>query len=1173
MEPTMQNPWLGLNTYTENDRLFGRDEETEAVFDIVQNNVQTIVYGRSGIGKSSLLRAGVFPRLRYEDFLPVYIRLEHNTDETYLAQITRKVREAAAQWKVDIDKPSNDAPGNLWDLLRSYALKEQQTGIPKSVVLVFDQFEEIFTLTDAKHKQHVDDFFLQLAAVLNRTASTGSTADSSNGFRLVICLREDYLYYLEQNSANIPSLKRNRYCLKALTREEGKEVICAPSPDLVSDEIAASILDKIDANGSGIIDPSILSLFMHELFEKGNGRITAESIHAFGDDIIKDFYEDGMRAVHPASAAFLEERLVTSDGYRHTLSYNDALAAGVKPQELEWLRGRRIVTIEKGEKNQRMVELSHDVLCPIVCKNRSERKLKEETDRQAAQAKAARRKRMKRRVWVFSSLLVAILTGIFTFMFLEMRAQRDKMVMTQARFVAKAAMELAEKEGDYVKAMALVSEVYPHDLENPDGKFFVAEAYDALRTLRDSCKIEKVFYHKTGKIRHACFSPDGKRVLTASSDGIATLWDVESGDSLFTLRGHTRYINSACFSPNGKWVLTASSDNTAILWDAENGDSLFTLRGHTEAIRFACFNHNRKQIATASDDNTAILWNAENGDSLFTLRGHTNDLISVRFSPNGKQALTASYDDTAILWNAESGDSLYTLCGHSRDISTACFSPNGKRVLTSGDNTATLWDAENGDSLFTLRGHTSRVNSACFSPDGKQIVTASDDDTAILWSAENGGSLLTLRGPKYNDVNYACFSPDGKLVATASDDKAIRLWDVESGKCLSVLRAGRNLKSPSFSPDSRRILASISYGSSYAFLWNIHKIQRTSVSRKFESVESVWATIKGNKIVERIEKDEAKFYYIMDLSTGKRLLSLNDSSYLLYPDMSLSRDGDKILIEHGSYKEKSVACLDATTGKKLYTIPGSFLLSSRECFTPNGKKFITWLRRDSIGTYCLRDAETGDSLLALNPHAPMHLLGYTADSQNAILLSEERPGMIYFWSISTGECKPKASLRIKNTRWLLDLSSGEKLNISPVCISLDGENILFSLNVKGKFANLPGIFDLAENRWRIDEKKSISIGYPASLNQNGTRMLDISDEGIARIYDTGTWECLTTLSLERGSIREAQFTPEGDILTVSNENSVSLWQMPDPQELIDDVLSALNGYQLIREDKEKYYLE
>ena len=1042
----MQNPWLGLNTYTENDRLFGRDEETEAVFDIVQNNVQTIVYGRSGIGKSSLLRAGVFPRLRYEDFLPVYIRLEHNTDETYLAQITRKVEEAAAQWKVGIEKPSNDAPGNLWDLLRSYALKEQQTGIPKSVVLVFDQFEEIFTLTDVQHKQHVDDFFLQLAAVLNRTASTGSTADSSNGFRLVICLREDYLYYLEQNSANIPSLKRNRYCLKALTREEGKEVICTPSPDLVSDAIAASILDKIDADGSGVIDPSILSLFMHELFEKGNGRITAESIHTFGDDIIKDFYEDGMRAVRPASAAFLEERLVTSDGYRHTLSYNDALANGVKPQELEWLRDRRIVTIEKGEKNQRMVELSHDVLCPIVCKNRSERKLKEETDRQAAQAKAARRKRMKRRVWVFSSLLVAALAGIFTLMFLEMRAQRDKMVMTQARFVAKAAMELAEKEGDYIKAMALVSEVYPHDIENPDGKFLVAETYDALRTLRDSCKIEKVFYSHTGNIRHACFSPDGKRVLTASYDGTATLWDVESGDSLFTLRGHTRYISSACFSPNGKWVLTASSDNTAILWDAENGDSLFTLRGHTEAIRFACFNHNRKQIATASDDKTVI-----------------------------------------------------------------------------------LWDAENGDSLYTLRGHTKGITSACFSPDGKLVVT--------------------------------------------SDDKSIRLWDAESGKCLSVLRAGKYLKSPSFSPDGRRILASFNYDSPYAFLWNIQKIQHTSMSRKFESVESVWATIKGNKVVERIEKDEAKFYYIMDLSTGKRLLSLNDSSYLLYPDMSLSRDGDKILIEHGSYKEKSVACLDATTGKKLYTIPGSFLLSSRECFTPNGKKFITWLRRDSIGTYCLRDAETGDSLLALNPHAPMHLLGYTADSQNAILLSEERPGMIYFWSISTGECKPKASLRIKSTRWLLDLSSGEKLNISPVCISLDGEKILFSLNVKGKFANLPGIFDLAENRWRIDEKKSISIGYPATLNQDGTRMLDISDEGIARIYDTRTWECLTTLSLERERIREAQFTPEGDILTVSSGNSVRLWQMPDPQELINDVLSALNGYQLSREDKEKYYLE
>ena len=130
-------------------------------------------------GKSSLLRAGVFPRLRYEDFLPVYIRLEHNTDETYLAQITRKVEEAAAQWKVGIEKPSNDAPGNLWDLLRSYALKEQQTGIPKSVVLVFDQFEEIFTLQqDIQRKRQ---FFEEMADLLNDIMPRSIAGISGNG--------------------------------------------------------------------------------------------------------------------------------------------------------------------------------------------------------------------------------------------------------------------------------------------------------------------------------------------------------------------------------------------------------------------------------------------------------------------------------------------------------------------------------------------------------------------------------------------------------------------------------------------------------------------------------------------------------------------------------------------------------------------------------------------------------------------------------------------------------------------------------------------------------------------------------------------------------------------------------------------------------------------------------
>ena len=131
-----------------------------------------------------------------------------------------------------------------------------------------------------------------------------------------------------------------------------------------------------------------------------------ENIRLYGDNIIADFYEDGMRSVSVKTAKFLEDRLVTTDGYRHYLSYNDALAAGVMAVELDTLKEKRIITVEKGEKNQRVIELTHDVLCLLVLQSRKERKLKEEADRLAAKTKAMRR---RNRVMLLS--LSAMLAG------------------------------------------------------------------------------------------------------------------------------------------------------------------------------------------------------------------------------------------------------------------------------------------------------------------------------------------------------------------------------------------------------------------------------------------------------------------------------------------------------------------------------------------------------------------------------------------------------------------------------------------------------------------------------------------------------------------------------------------------------------------------------------------
>ena len=794
-----RNPWLGLNTYSEHDRLFGRDEEIRTVSDIILNNVLTVIYGRSGIGKSSLLRAGVFPRMRYEDFLPVYIRLEHNTEEAYLSQIIRKVRDVSDTWNVRQAFGDGDScPKNLAELLYGASYKDCQSGLDKQIMLVFDQFEEIFTLTDSRHKQDVEDFFAQLATALNGAgdfADKGKPAD----FRIVICLREDYLYYLEQNSASIPSLKRNRYCLQALNHRQASEVICNPRPGLVGSGTADAILEKIDKDGYDTIDPAILSLFMHELYEKGSGVITLENISRFGDNIITSFYGEGMKAVSARSASFLEDRLVTSDGYRHTLSYADALSAGMTEQEIDTLKDRRIITVEKGDKNQRLIELSHDILCPVVTKNRSERKLKEEAERLEAKNKTIRR---RNRVVIAVCAVALAIVAVFAYMLVEIRNRQDSMLVAQSRFVAEKAMELYE-DGETVKALALAAEVYPHDTKHPD-RPIVKEVTECLYEILVNTNFDKVLSGHFLDVNSASFSPDGTKIVTASDDGTAIIWDAKTGQALQTLSGHTHTydVNSASFSPDRTKIVTASDDDTAIIWDAETGQQLQTLSGHSNIVNSASFSPDGTKVVTASDDGTAIIWDAETGHQLQTLSGHTFWVNSASFSPDGTKIVTASSDNTAIIWDAETGQQLQTLSGHSFFVNSASFSPDGTKIVSaSSDNTAIIWDAETGQQLQTLSGHALRVNSASFSPDGTKIVTASNDGTAIIWDAETRQPLQALSHSSW--VNSASFSPDGTKVVTASSIGAAIIWPYYTQQEL-IDRALSILNGYKMSPEDRR---------------------------------------------------------------------------------------------------------------------------------------------------------------------------------------------------------------------------------------------------------------------------------------------------------------------------------------------------------------------------------
>jgi energy-coupling factor transporter ATP-binding protein EcfA2 len=261
------------------------------------------------------------------------------------------------------------------------------------------------------------------------------------------------------------------------------------------------------------------------------------------------------------------------------------------------------------------------------------------------------------------------------------------------------------------------------------------------------------------------FSPDGQRVLTASEDRTAQLWEAATGKPLGERMKHEGGVWSAQFSPDGLRVVTASWDKTARLWEAATGKAIGEPMQHGGPVYSAQFSPDGQRLVSASEDKTARLWDAATGKAIGAPMRHYDVVVSAQFSSDGQRVVTASSDGTARLWDAVSGQPLGEPMKHDKKISAAHFSPDGQRVVTAApDGTARLWDAVSGKAIGEPMKHGNTVQ---FSSDGQRVVTASPDGTVLLWDAASGrplGEPMTHE----STVHSVQFSPDGQRVVTAS---------------------------------------------------------------------------------------------------------------------------------------------------------------------------------------------------------------------------------------------------------------------------------------------------------------------------------------------------------------------------------------------------------------------
>ncbi|KAE9390734.1 WD40 repeat-like protein, partial [Gymnopus androsaceus JB14] len=326
---------------------------------------------------------------------------------------------------------------------------------------------------------------------------------------------------------------------------------------------------------------------------------------------------------------------------------------------------------------------------------------------------------------------------------------------------------------------------------SPDGKRIVSGSSDQtvhIWNAETGIIIGEPLHGHIDWVVSVAFSPDGKKIVSGSSDKTVCIWNAETGMIIGEpLRGHRDYVKSVAFSPDGKRIVSGSSDHTMRIWNTETGTSIGEpLQGHTAFVNSVAFSSDGKRIVSGSSDKTVCIWNAENAMMIGEpLEGHTAFVNSVAFSPDDKRIVSGSSDQTVRIWNAETG--IITgepLQGHTAFVNSVAFSPDGKRIVSgSSDQTVRIWNTETGMiSGEPLQGHTSSVNSVAFSPDGERImiVSGSDDHTVCIWNAETGMIIgEPLRGHT-SSVNSVAFSPDGKRIVSGSSDQTVRIWSTET---------------------------------------------------------------------------------------------------------------------------------------------------------------------------------------------------------------------------------------------------------------------------------------------------------------------------------------------------------------------------------------------------------
>jgi WD40 repeat protein len=1010
---TARSPYPGLDPFVAEDAamFFGRGEEINRLLLLLQPTLQreggrfVAVVGPSGSGKSSLVRAGVVPRLRRSPerwvVLPAFAPGRHPADA--LARgLARGFPAGTSRLQELHDRVGRGADG-LVDV--AYELCDLAPGRPDSVLIVLDQAEELITRT-------ADD---ERAAFLELLR--GALHDDSPVWVLA-ALRSEFLGASPDRA--VAEIIDDTLLLEPLSRSRLPEVIERPAQRAGVDFEAGLVQRMVnDAEGGDALP--LLAYTLRQLYERSRGRhesiVTFDDYDAIGGvegalqrraDIVAD--ELGRRGIRevvlptllklatlerdgePARRrvargtvteqegvvlqAFIDARLLRSGevGGQATVEVaHEALLRQWRPlreaiersrrslqmrSDLErlaadWhrndrdesylIRGERLVVLG-GWSDEHPTDLS-----PL------ERDFVAASRRLAtSELDASRRTNRRLRGMLVGLVVLLAAAGYLALIAREQtREARDQAQQALSQRLAFQVPTVAETQPDLSLLLGLES------VRLADGAREEAAQSALLTALGRPHHIATQLIGHSDQVRDVAYMPpDGRILATASLDHTIRLWDGATGRPRGEpLKGHSAGVLAVAFSPDGKILASASEDKTLRLWNTATWTRQGSpLEGHTDAVTDVAFSPDSATLASASRDKTVRLWDARTGTPRGeVLRGHKDAVNAVAFSPDGQMLASASEDKTLRRWDVAMMRLLgEPLRGHKDAVAAVAFSPDGE-TLASGsyDQTLRLWDAATGAPAGKrIKGHTGSVLGVAFSADSKTLASASDDRSVRLWDRATAKARGKPVLGHTDTVAAVAFSPNGKTLASASDDRTARLWQISTVQPLTLRGHTDYVTGVAFSLDGKTIATS---------------------SGSFDRTLRLWDAATGKLRIEPIKVGSEGIW-----------------------DLTYSPDGKTLAL---ALLDGVVSLRDAATGKQHATLRGHRGEVWDVAFSPNGQTIAT---AGSDKTVRLWDAATAAQRgRPLRGHTkPVDAVAFSRDGKT--LASGSHDGTVRLWDTMSG---------------------------------------------------------------------------------------------------------------------------------------------------------------------------